>query len=129
MFKYNNLGPVYLYKYKRDEHNIIEQVGDLIVTGKRWNVYNKYEQYDRKAEIKIKNDAGKVMKIFVVSSLEGEVFNNMVWIHEPDIKKAAKILMKYEEDIIRDLNLKIGIHEEVRDYLYRMYGRNDAWKV
>lgn len=129
MFKYNNLGPVYLYKYKRDEHNIIEQVGDLIVTDRRWLVYDKYEQYDREAEIEIKNDAGKVKKIFVVSSLEGEVFNNMVWLHESDVQHASEILMKHEEEIIRELNLKIGMHEEARDYLYRMYGRNDTWKV
>ena len=129
MFKYNNLGPVYLYKYKRDEHNIIEQVGDLIVTDRRWLVYDKYEQYDRKAEIEIKNDAGKVKKIFVVSSLEGEVFNNMVWLHESDVQHASEILTKHEEQIIRELNLKIGMHEEARDYLYRMYGRNDTWKV
>lgn len=129
MFKYNNLGPVYLYKYKRDEHNIIEQVGDLIVIDRRWLVYNKYEQYDRKAEIAINNDAGKVKKVYVVSSLEGEVFNNMVWLHESDVQRAGEILMKYEEDIIRDLNRIIGMHEEARDYLYRMYGRNDAWNV
>lgn len=129
MFKYNNLGPVHLYKYKRDEHNIVEQVGDLIVTEKRWLVYDKYEPYERKAEIKIKNDTGKVKKVYVVSSEEGEVFNNMVWLYESDIKKAAKMLMKHEEEIICDLNLKIGIHEESRDYLYRIYGRNDAWKV
>ena len=81
MFKHNNLGPVYLYKYKRDEHNIIEQVGDLIVTDRRWLVYDRYEQYDRKTEIEIKNDAGKVKKVYVVSRLEGEVFNNMVWLY------------------------------------------------
>lgn len=129
MFKHNNLGPVYLYKYKRDEHNIIEQVGDLIVTDRRWLVYDRYEQYDRKAEIEIKNDAGKVKKVYVVSRLEGEVFNNMVWLYESDVQRASEILMKHEEDIIRDLNMKIVIHEEARDYLYRMYGRNDAWKV
>lgn len=129
MFKYKNLGPVYLYKYNRKVHDIVEKIGDLIVTEKRWLVYDKYESYDRKAEIKIKNDAGKIKKVYVVSSLEGEVFNNIVWLHEADIQRAGEILMKHEEEIIRDLSLKVSIHEENRDYLYRMYGRNDAWMM
>ena len=129
MFKYKNLGPVYLYKYNRKVHDIVEKIGDLIVTEKRWLVYDKQESYDRKAEIKIKNDAGKIKKVYVVSSLEGEVFNNIVWLHEADIQRAGEILMKHEEEIIRDLSLKVSIHEENRDYLYRMYGRNDAWMM
>ena len=68
-------------------------------------------------------------KVLVVSSEEGIVFNNMVWLHKPNNQRAAKILMDHEKEIIRELSLKISMHEYARDRLYAIYGRNDAWKV
>ena len=126
-----NLGQVHLYKYNTKEQKIIEQVGDIIVTEKTYYspLYGCIIPYSRRAEIEIKNDVGKVKKVLVVSSEEGIVFNNMVWLHEPNNQRAAKILMDHEKEIIRELSLKISMHEEARDYLYRIYGRNDVWKV
>ena len=126
-----NLGQVHLYKYNTKEQNIVEQVGDIIVTEKTYYspLYGCIIPYSRRAEIEIKNDAGKVKKVLVVSSEEGIVFNNMVWLHEPNNQRAAKILMDHEKEIIRELSLKISMHEYARDRLYEIYGRNDAWKV
>lgn len=130
MYKCKNLGPVHLYKYSMQDHDIIEQVGDLIVTEKTYQYHTGDQEtaYNRRADIKIKNDTGKVKKVYVVSSEQGEVFNNMVWLYAADRQCAGEILMKHEDEIIYDLGYKKMIHEEARDYLYRMYGRNDAWK-
>ena len=38
-------------------------------------------------------------KVLVVSSEEGIVFNNMVWLHEPNNQRAAKILMDHEKKL------------------------------
>ena len=37
--------------------------------------------------------------------------------------------MDHEKEIIRELSLKISMHEYARDRLYEIYGRNNAWKV
>ncbi len=131
MDKYKNLGPVHLYKYSMQDRDIVEQVGDLIVTEKtyRYRSGDQETTYNRRAVIKVKYDTGKVKKVYVVSSEEGEVFNNMVWLHEADTQRVAKILMDHENEVINDLGLRVRMHEEARDHLYRMYGRNDAWKV
>ena len=111
-----NLGQVHLYKYNTKEQKIVEQVGDIIVTEKTYYspLYGCIIPYSRRAEIEIKNDAGKVKKVLVVSSEEGIVFNNMVWLHEPNNQRAAKILMDHEKEIIRELSLKIRENLQTR---------------
>lgn len=47
----------------------------------------------------------------------GVVYNKCVWFHEPNRKKAAELLIEYEESEIVSLSKKINAHKEIIDIL------------
>ena len=62
--RYKNLGIVHLYKIRN--RKLIELTGDLVITENDYFsiVSTRFE---------IKNDAGKIIKVYACSSIEGDV--------------------------------------------------------
>ena len=58
-----------------------------------------------------KDDHGRNIKKFDCSINEGELHNKVVWLRESDKRKAADILIEYEETRIAKLKLQIENHE------------------
>lgn len=106
--RYKNLGIVHLYKIRN--RKLIELTGDLVITENDYFsiVSTRFE---------IKNDAGKIIKVYACSSIEGDVFNNIVWLYEEDRKRAAELLCNNQKKLIKDLKEKIASHGELVDML------------
>ena len=58
-----------------------------------------------------KDENGKVIKKLNCSSVEGNIWNKLVWLTESDISKAAEIFIDYEETRIAALKDQIKNHE------------------
>ena len=67
-----------------------------------------------------KDENGKVIKKLNCSSVEGNIWNKLVWLTESDISKAAEIFIDYEETRIAALKDQIKNHEITNDSLKRM---------
>ena len=106
--KYKNLGIVHLYKIRCGK--LIELTGDLVITE------NDYFS-TVSANFEIKNDAGKIIKVYTCSSIEGDVFNNIVWLYEENRKRAAELLCNNQKKLIKDLKAKIVSYGELADML------------
>ena len=82
-------------------------------------VYHHEEYYDDRERLIVpehthfivKDGRGRNIKKFDCSAIEGEIHNKVVWLREPDKKKAASILIEYEETQISKLRLQITNHE------------------
>ena len=59
----------------------------------------------------VKNERGQVIKKFDCAHGEGDLHNKVVWLREQDMRKAADILIEYEETLISKLRLQIENHE------------------
>ena len=93
-----------------DYSNVNDKVGDLVITENDYfSIVN--------TRFEIKNDAGKIIKVYACSSIEGDVFNNIVWLYEEDRKKAAELLCNNQKKLIKDLKEKIASHGELVDML------------
>ena len=58
----------------------------------------------------VKDKHDRVLKSHDVSINEGEIHNKIVWLREPDKKRAASILIEYEEAQISKLKMQIENH-------------------
>lgn len=60
---------------------------------------------------------GKVVKKLQCAAHEGEIHNKVVWLRDRDARKAADILIAYEENQIAKLRFQIENHERMIDTL------------
>ena len=65
----------------------------------------------------VKDSYGRVLKSYDCSPNEGELYNKVVWLRDLDTRKAAAILIEYEEAQIAKFKLKIENHECMIDSL------------
>lgn len=72
-----------------------------------------YTIYYESTHFRMLDKHGKIMKRFQCSPTEGEVHNKVVWLSEPDMNKAAQILIEYEELQIAKLEEKIENHKQL----------------
>ena len=59
----------------------------------------------------IKDKHGRTLKKLDCAASEGEIHNKVVWLQEQNARKAAGILIEYEETQIAKLRLQIENHE------------------
>lgn len=59
----------------------------------------------------VKDNRGRTVKKFDCAANEGYIHNKTVWLRERDKRKAADILIEYEETQISKLRLQIENHE------------------
>lgn len=85
-----------------------------------WNgIFTVYEGYLHSSiprqhpHFKCKN----LRKGLGVAHKEGEIYNAMVWLYDRNDDKARKILLDYEETLIRELQARIENHQVKIDLL------------
>ena len=61
----------------------------------------------------VKDERGRTVKKFDCAADEGYIHNKTVWLQERDKRKAADILIEYEETLISKLRLQIKNHERL----------------
>ena len=78
--------------------------------------YGKYILPERSYFI-AKDKQGRTIKKLDCANHEGEIHNKVVWLQEPNARKAAGILIEYEETQIAKLRLQIENHEHLIETL------------
>jgi hypothetical protein len=61
----------------------------------------------------VQDEQCRVIKKLQCSSVEGNVCNKVIWLREPNMRKAAEALIQYEESQISKLKLQIEKHEDL----------------
>ena len=103
----------YLYSLWKDEFHVYE--GYICKTS---NSYN----FDREPEFQIRYffiiDEDQIVsssqkRSYNCGEEEGEVYNKVLWLREPDERKAKDIFVKYESYQIKQLQDKINKHRKL----------------
>ena len=65
----------------------------------------------------VKDSQGRTVKSLNCSDREGEICCKLVWLYERDIRRAADILIEYEESQIAKLQFQIENHKRLITFM------------
>lgn len=106
--RFVSLGNVFVYIFR--DGRLVERFGELKHAEEDRS--GRYIQRERTI-VNLLSKTGDVIRYLNCSKNECEIFNNIVWLRESDIKKAADIFIGHEKSKIEELNAEI----ERREYL------------